>query len=130
MINNQKSIYLGTSGYKFDDWVGTFYPSSIKKQDMLDFYCNNFNLLEITYTYYKLPSYGVMQNILERSKGRCKFSLRLPHLFLKGKYNKEDLKTLWTQFLLLWNLENFFVFLLILTIDSMHLKIILNTFAT
>lgn len=92
MVENQKSIYIGTSGYKFDDWVGTFYPSSIEKQDMLDFYCNHFNLLEITYTYYKLPSYGVIINILERSKGRCNFSLRLPHFFLKGKYNKEDLK--------------------------------------
>ncbi|MCA1927086.1 MAG: DUF72 domain-containing protein [Calditerrivibrio sp.] len=89
---NNKNIYLGTSGYKFDDWMGKFYPNSMKKQDLLNFYCNHFNFLELTYTYYKVPSYGEIKNIFDRTEGRCRISIKLPHIFLKGKYNIEDIK--------------------------------------
>lgn len=88
----EKRIYLGTSGYKFDDWVGRFYPSGIKKVDMLEHYVKHFNLIELTYTYYKLPSYGEITNIFDRSGKDTFFTIRLPHFFQKGKFGDEDVK--------------------------------------
>ncbi|MCX8084853.1 MAG: DUF72 domain-containing protein [Calditerrivibrio sp.] len=86
------NIYLGTSGYKFDDWIGVFYPNSIKKVEMLEYYVKHFNLLELTFTYYKMPSYGEIKNILDRSGSNTVFTIRLPHFFQKDKFTSEDVK--------------------------------------
>jgi uncharacterized protein YecE (DUF72 family) len=88
------NIYLGTSGYKFDDWVGSFYPSNIRKPDMLDYYVNHFNLIELTFTYYKIPSYGEIKNIFDRSRENTYYTIRLPHFFQKNRFGDEDTKNL------------------------------------
>jgi len=47
-------IYVGTSGFKFDDWKGTFYPEALKPKDWLNYYGSRFNCLEVNSTYYRL----------------------------------------------------------------------------
>jgi len=47
-------IRVGTSGFKFDDWKGTFYPESVKQKDWLNYYGEHFDCLEINSTYYRL----------------------------------------------------------------------------
>jgi uncharacterized protein YecE (DUF72 family) len=47
-------IYIGTSGFKFDDWKGHFYPDGLKDKEWLSYYAQRFNCLEINSTYYKL----------------------------------------------------------------------------
>ena len=47
-------IYIGTSGFKFDDWKGTFYPEAVKQKDWLRYYGERFNCLEVNATYYRL----------------------------------------------------------------------------
>lgn len=49
-------IYIGTSGFSYDDWVGPYYPAGLKQQDWLAFYAREFNTLEINYTYYRMPT--------------------------------------------------------------------------
>lgn len=49
-------IYVGTSGYSYDDWVGPVYPPDLSKGDWLSFYAQEFQTCEINYTYYRLPS--------------------------------------------------------------------------
>lgn len=49
-------IYVGTSGYSYDDWVGVYYPPDLDKRDWLSFYAREFPVTEINYTYYRLPS--------------------------------------------------------------------------
>jgi uncharacterized protein YecE (DUF72 family) len=56
-----KEPYIGTSGWSYDDWIGPFYPEGIKKGKMLDFYAQEFNLVEINSTFYALPNkYAVL----------------------------------------------------------------------
>src|SRR5438105_1785812 len=43
-------LYIGTSGYSYDDWVGPYYPEGIAKNEMLPFYAREFNTTEINYT--------------------------------------------------------------------------------
>jgi uncharacterized protein YecE (DUF72 family) len=53
--------YIGTSGWSYEDWIGPFYPENIKKGKMLDFYTQEFNLVEINSTFYALPNkYAVL----------------------------------------------------------------------
>jgi len=51
-------IKIGTSGFSFSDWKGTVYPIGIRDRDMLSFYEKElgFNVLEVNFTYYTLPS--------------------------------------------------------------------------
>lgn len=48
-------IYVGTSGFSYDDWKGYFYPERIQKKDMLAYYAANFNTVEVNSTYYAIP---------------------------------------------------------------------------
>jgi uncharacterized protein YecE (DUF72 family) len=47
-------LYLGTSGFKFDDWKGRFYPEKLPDKDWLLYYGERFNALEVNSTYYRL----------------------------------------------------------------------------
>ena len=49
-------IYIGTSGFSYDDWVGPYYPEGLDKKDWLTFYAKEFKTLEINFTYYRMPS--------------------------------------------------------------------------
>ena len=44
-------IYVGTSGYSFQDWVGTFYPEGTPRGKMFDFYVKRFPCVEINASY-------------------------------------------------------------------------------
>ncbi len=46
-------IYVGTSGFKFPDWKGPFYPPGLKEKDWLTYYGQRFNTLEINSSYYR-----------------------------------------------------------------------------
>lgn len=48
-------IYIGTSGFSYDDWKGRFYPERIAKKDMLSYYAAMFKAVEINSTYYAIP---------------------------------------------------------------------------
>ena len=48
-------IILGTSGYQYKDWLGTFYPEGTKGPDMLAEYAKHFSAVELNFTYYGLP---------------------------------------------------------------------------
>lgn len=49
-------IYIGTSGFSYDDWKGYFYPEKTPKGDMLRYYASRFDCVEINSTYYTIPS--------------------------------------------------------------------------
>jgi uncharacterized protein YecE (DUF72 family) len=49
------SAYIGTSGWSYKHWQGTFYPEDIKPKDQFPYYTGHFNTVEINNTFYKLP---------------------------------------------------------------------------
>jgi len=49
-------LYLGTSGFKFDDWAGAFYPPGLNEREWLTYYGTQFNALEVNASYYALFS--------------------------------------------------------------------------
>jgi uncharacterized protein YecE (DUF72 family) len=89
---NDTEFYIGTSGYKYEDWKDTFYPPLKHNYEMLEFYSKKFNFLEITFTFYKIPIERTIASLLERVGNDFKFSVRLTKLFLKNKYTDEDLE--------------------------------------
>lgn len=70
-------IYVGTSGWTYDDWNGRFYPEGVKGADRLEYYAQQFNAVEVNATFYRLPTANMIQAWNRRlGKGF--------HLVLKG----------------------------------------------
>jgi uncharacterized protein YecE (DUF72 family) len=48
-------IYIGTSGWHYDHWVGAFYPPSLPDKAFLEYYAGRFGSAEINNSFYRLP---------------------------------------------------------------------------
>ena len=50
------AILVGTSGYNYPEWRGTFYPAAMKPAAMLRYYAERFTTVEINATFYRMPT--------------------------------------------------------------------------
>ena len=49
-------ILVGTSGYNYPEWRGTFYPDKLPAAKMLAYYVARFATVEINATFYRMPN--------------------------------------------------------------------------
>ena len=49
------NLYVGTSGYSYKEWKGTFYPVDMSAKGMLHYYGERFRTVEINNTFYRMP---------------------------------------------------------------------------
>lgn len=71
-----REVKIGTSGYSFLDWVGSFYPSDIAKGKMLDYYVNHFDIVEINSSYYRIPHPRVFENMEKKTPPHFEFIVK------------------------------------------------------
>ncbi len=69
-------IYVGTSGFSYDDWKGPFYPQRLGRSRMLEFYADRFRAVEVNSTYYAPPSRRMIEGLVRRSGGRVVFAVK------------------------------------------------------
>jgi len=50
-------VYIGTSGWNYKHWLGPFYPSNMRDREMLSFYAEHFDTVEVNNSYYHLPTF-------------------------------------------------------------------------
>jgi len=50
------TAWIGTSGWTYDDWRGTFYPDGTPRRRWLAYYATRFPTVEVNGTFYRLPS--------------------------------------------------------------------------
>ena len=53
-------LLVGTSGFAFKEWRGTFYPENVPADGMLAYYAGRFPTVEINNTFYRLPKENVL----------------------------------------------------------------------
>src|SRR5690606_7959501 len=46
---------IGTSGWHYKHWIGTFYPAGTKTDEQLDLYLKHFKTVEINNSFYRVP---------------------------------------------------------------------------
>jgi len=66
------NLYVGTSGYSYKEWKGSFYPQDLPAKEMLSYYASLLPAVEINNTFYRLPQ----QSVLENWKGQVPESFR------------------------------------------------------
>lgn len=49
-------LRVGTSGYQYGHWRGSFYPAGLPKRAWFDHYARHFDCVEINNTFYRLPA--------------------------------------------------------------------------
>lgn len=54
-------LFVGTSGYAYKEWKGSFYPEKISDKEMLAFYAKQFSTVEINYSFYRMPVESALQ---------------------------------------------------------------------
>lgn len=75
MVDN---ILIGTSGWGYKEWVGPFYPKSLKKEDFLIYYSEIFYTCEINTTFYHMPSEWMVKNWVNKTPNNFLFSIKIP----------------------------------------------------
>ncbi|UCC20607.1 MAG: DUF72 domain-containing protein [Promethearchaeota archaeon] len=55
-------LSIGTAGFFYKDWIGTFYPKQLEKGKYLEFFSRFFNIVEINSTFYNLPTKDMVIN--------------------------------------------------------------------
>ncbi|HPI33126.1 MAG TPA: DUF72 domain-containing protein, partial [candidate division Zixibacteria bacterium] len=86
-------IRIGTSGFSFEDWRGSFYPETIDKGKMLDYYVERFSTVEINSTYYRIPHPAVMRNLAKKAPEGFDFVVKLPQSVTHRRQDiEEDLR--------------------------------------
>jgi uncharacterized protein YecE (DUF72 family) len=55
------NLYVGTSGYSYKPWRGSFYPEDLPEKQMLHYYGEQFKSVEINNTFYRMPKKAVLE---------------------------------------------------------------------
>ncbi len=69
-------IHVGTSGFKFDDWKGAFYPADLPQKDWLKYYAERFNCLEVNATYYRLLPARTFYYMAQKAPAGFEFTVK------------------------------------------------------
>lgn len=70
-------ILVGTSGFSYPDWCGPFYPPGCKPQDMLAYYAGHFSLVELDFTYYRMPTARTMAGLSAKTPPSFVFTVKI-----------------------------------------------------
>ncbi|MDD5088438.1 MAG: DUF72 domain-containing protein [bacterium] len=70
-------ISVGTSGWKFDDWAGTFYPLRVPKNKWLEYYAARFPIGEINSTYYRIAPPSVYDAIARKTPSEFRLFVKV-----------------------------------------------------
>lgn len=71
-------FYVGTSGYSYKEWKGSFYPEKLPAAKMLPFYAERFSTVEINNTFYRMPKAEVLTQWAEQVPPAFAFVLKAP----------------------------------------------------
>ena len=76
---------VGTSGYSYKEWKGTFYPERLPASEMLRFYAGCFQTVEINNTFYRMPAESMLARWAEETAGNFTFTLKAPRRITHDK---------------------------------------------
>jgi len=88
-------FYIGTAGWKYTDWIGSFYPQKESASfDWLKYYSQHFNCVEVNSTFYTYLSDRVINSWTRKTANLedFTFTLKLHQDFThKRSYTKENI---------------------------------------
>src|SRR5262245_65233148 len=77
-MSGDMNLYVGTSGYSYKEWKGTFYPRDLPQGEMLHSYGERFRTVEINQTFLRMPTASLLEAWAGEVPGDFKFVLKAP----------------------------------------------------
>ena len=71
-------VRIGTQGWRYDAWVGPFYPHGTRPDDFLRLYARAFDTVEVDSTFYAIPEARTVRGWAARTPAGFVFALKLP----------------------------------------------------
>jgi len=71
-------LWVGTSGYNYPEWKGTFYPDTLPAAKMLPYYAERFSTVEINYTFYRSPTAKILEGWDRATPDAFRLTLKAP----------------------------------------------------
>ena len=90
------NVYVGTSGWAYPDWLGSFYPADSKPEDLLPHYARYFRAVEIDSTYSTIPARSVVAGWKENTPSGFIFAAQVPGIITHQKVMKDCQRELTT----------------------------------
>jgi uncharacterized protein YecE (DUF72 family) len=69
-------VLVGTSGWSYKEWKGSFYPPKISAEEMLRFYAGHFPTVEVNNSFYRIPAEGVLAGWAEQVPQSFRFVMK------------------------------------------------------
>jgi uncharacterized protein YecE (DUF72 family) len=84
-------LVVGTSGYSYKEWKGSFYPADLPASKMLAFYATFFESVEINNTFYRMPEAKTLAKWAAEVPDGFTFVLKAPQwITLQQKVEAKD----------------------------------------
>ena len=71
-------LWVGTSGYNYPEWKGSFYPEKLPAAKMLPYYAERFTTVEINYTFYRTPNAKILAGWDRETPSGFRLTLKAP----------------------------------------------------
>jgi uncharacterized protein YecE (DUF72 family) len=76
--DKEMRTWIGTSGFQYAEWKGTFYPPDLPANKMLPYFAGRLSTTEINYTFHRIPSPKTIENWLAQTPANFRFALKAP----------------------------------------------------
>ena len=94
----KRKLYIGTSGWAYNHWIGIFYPKELPSKDRLKYFSSYFNTAEINYSFYHLPTESTYKKWYQETPKDFVFSVKASRFITHIKRLK-GVKIAWKKFL-------------------------------
>jgi uncharacterized protein YecE (DUF72 family) len=71
-------LLVGTSGFSFAEWKGSFYPPTLKNTEMLRYYAERLSTVEINNTFYRMPKREMLAGWATQVPPTFRFAVKAP----------------------------------------------------
>lgn len=82
-------LFVGTSGYSYKEWKGSFYPEKFAAKDMLPYYAERLKAVELNNTFYRLPQRSMVESWKAQVPDDFRFSVKASQRITHFKRLKE-----------------------------------------
>lgn len=80
---------VGTSGFAYDEWTGSFYPEELSGAQRLAFYAARLPAVEINNTFYRMPKAAVLEGWAQQAGDGFRFALKAPRRITHAKAGED-----------------------------------------
>jgi len=91
------NYHIGTSGWNYSGWRGSFYPDDLSSTKWLAFYARRFRTTEVNYSFYQLPRVTTYEKWCAQTPDDFIFALKLSRSITHIK-RLSGFEAMWNEF--------------------------------